>query len=169
MTHKRTQGMPRVLSWVMHKTKIHFQNRCVCVGCQLNILSQQLTWLGWRPLNKVIWVFGHDPQTLGVPTQNTKSTEWPNTPLNKVIWVFGHETLGVPTQHTKSTVTKHSDYFVQRTRQSASRWLDALTKPVDKTRVNSCAFKNKIREFSNKKQSRFETARRAGLINLSIH
>ena len=73
---------------------------------------------------------------------------------------------GVPTQHTKSTVTKHSDCFVQRTRQSTSRWLDALTIPVDNTRVNSCAFKKKkLGSSATQKNSRFETALCADLIN----
>jgi len=45
---------------------------------------------------------------------------------------------GVCVWDVNSTVTKHSDYLIEKD----SAWLDAVTTPVDKTRVNSCVLKH---------------------------
>jgi len=49
---------------------------------------------------------------------------------------------GVSVCGVNSKVTKHSDYFFGNTRQSA--WLDAMTTPVDRKRVNQCVLKHQI-------------------------
>jgi len=56
----------------------------------------------------------------------------------------------VYTWAVNSIVTKHSDFFVSK--DTAECVTDAVTTPVDKTRVNSCVSKHLfLKEVSNKK------------------